>query len=140
MKGWCSIIMKGFLYGIVTLISKLHNLLLKINDGFERSFSDKELHFLVIGIVGMLLIFVIYPFFKRLAESGHVMVIAWIYVMTLLVVLAFAIEIGQGYTHTGNMEFADIVSGILGFLAMFAVFSVIRGIYHLILSISMRKP
>ena len=36
------------------------------------------------------------------------MVIAWIYVFTLIIVITFAIEIGQKVTNTGNMEFADI--------------------------------
>ena len=60
------------------------------------------------------------------------MVIAWIYVFTVMIVLTFAIEIGQKITNTGNMEFADIMFGLVGFLAAFGVFSIIRGIYHLI--------
>ena len=44
----------------------------------------------------------------------------------------FAIEIGQKVTGTGNMEFADIVMGVFGFIVMFLVFSVVRGIYKLI--------
>ena len=61
------------------------------------------------------------------------MVIAWIYAFTLIVVITFAIEIGQKITNTGQMEFADIMFGIVGFLAMFLVFAVIRGIWHLIM-------
>ena len=60
------------------------------------------------------------------------MVIAWIYVLTLIIVITFAIEIGQKVTGTGNMEFADIVMGVFGFIVMFVVFSVVRGIYKLI--------
>ena len=77
----------------------------------------------------MLLIFFIYPFFKWLARKNHVMVIAWIYVFTLIIVLTFAIEIGQKVTHTGVMEFADIVFGIAGFIFMFVIFSILRGVY-----------
>ncbi len=47
------------------------------------------------------------------------MVIAWIYVFTLIIVITFAIEIGQKVTNTGNMEFADIVFGVVGFIVMF---------------------
>ena len=60
------------------------------------------------------------------------MVIAWIYVLTLIIVITFAIEIGQKVTGTGNMEFADIVMVVFGFIVMFLVFSVLRGIYKLI--------
>ncbi len=124
--------MKTFLYAVVEMIAKIHNRLMQLNNAYEYNFSDKELHFLVIGILGMAFIFVVYPVFKWLAKRNHVMVIAWIYVFTLIIVITFAIEIGQKVTHTGNMDFADIVFGIVGFIAMFFAFSVIRGIYHII--------
>ena len=101
----------------------------------EYNFSDKELHFLVIGILGMMFIFVVYPVFKWLAKHDHVMVIAWIYVFTLIIVITFAIEIGQKVTNTGNMEFADIVFGVVGFIVMFFIFAVIREIYKGIVSL-----
>ncbi len=122
--------MKEFLYKIVELIARAHSYILRLNDAYEYDFSDKELHFLVIGVMGMAFIFVVYPVFKWLAKNNHVMVIAWIYVFTLIIVITFAIEIGQKVTNTGNMEFADIVMGIFGFVAMFFVFAVIREIYQ----------
>lgn len=130
--------MKAFLYGIVEMIAEIHSYLLKLNDAYEYNFTDKELHFLIIGALGMLMIFVVHPLFKWLARNRHIMVISWIYVFTLIIVITFAIEIGQRATHTGSMEFADIMFGVMGFICMFAVFSVIRGIYHLILRL-MRK-
>lgn len=123
--------MVGFLYWIVEQIARVHRYLLTLNDSFEYVFSDKELHFIVIGFLGMAMLFVVYPVFKALSKK-HVMVIAWIYVFTLILVITFAIEIGQKVTNTGAMEFADIVFGVVGFLFMFIVFSIIRGIYHLI--------
>lgn len=120
--------MKAFLYGIVEQIARLHNRLLSLNDAYEYNFTDKQLHFLVVGLFGMFLIFVIHPIFKSLAKHGHVMVISWIYVFTLILVITFAIEIGQGITHTGIMDFGDIVSGIFGFILMFGIFAIIRAI------------
>ena len=122
--------MSKFLYALVGMVAKIHNYIMRLNDAYEYNFTDKELHFLVIGVLGMLFIFVVYPFFKALDQSGHVMVIAWIYVFTLIIVITFAIEIGQKITHTGNMDFADIVFGIFGFLVMFFLFSLVRGVYH----------
>lgn len=124
--------MKEMLYRIVEWIARIHNYILRMNDAYEYDFSDKELHFLVIGALGMVLVFVIYPIFKGLAKHGHVMAITWIYVFTLIIVITFAIEIGQKVTNTGNMEFADIVMGVFGFIAMFLVFDICRGILHLI--------
>lgn len=125
--------MKQYLYAGVVLVSKIHNAIMHLNDRYEINFSDKDLHFLIIGLLGMGMIFVVYPLFRYLAEKKHVMVIAWIYVFTVIVVITFAIEIGQKITNTGNMEFADIMYGLVGFLAMFLVFSVIRMIFHGIL-------
>lgn len=130
--------MSRFLYWIVEIIAKAHSLLLKLNDSFEYSFSDKQLHFLIIGALGMAMIFVVHPIFKWLVRHNHIMVISWFYVFTLIIVITFAIEIGQRVTHTGVMEFADIVFGVFGFFCMFFVFSVFRGIYHLIMR-SMRR-
>ena len=124
--------MKEFLYKIVEWIAEIHSYLMRINDNYEYHFSDKELHFIVIGLLGILFIFIVYPVFKWLAKHNHVMVIAWIYVFTLILVITFAIEIGQKVTNTGAMEFADIVFGVVGFIVMFFIFSVVREIYHLI--------
>lgn len=125
--------MKELLYRIVGLIARIHNYLLQLNDAYEYHFSDKELHFLVIGLLGMAMVFVIYPLFKWLARRNHEMVITWIYVFTLIIVITFAIEIGQTVTGTGSMEFADIVFGVVGFIVMFAVFAAVRGVYRFFL-------
>lgn len=122
--------MSEVLYWVMGIIAKIHNYIMHLNDKFEYNFSDKDMHFLVIGLLGMLMIFVVYPLFKWLAQKKHIMVIAWIYVFTLILVITFAIEIGQKISNTGNMEFADIVLGIMGFIIMFAIFAVFRGIYH----------
>ena len=119
--------METLLEKLVILIAKSHNYILTLNDAYEKNFSDKELHFLVIGIIGMALILVIYPLFKMLSEN-HVLIIAFIYVFTLIIVLTFAIEIGQKYSGTGTMAFDDIVFGVIGFLLMFVIFAIIREI------------
>lgn len=125
--------MRKFLYDCVGLISWIHDKIMGMNNAYETHLSDKELHFLVIGLLGMAMIFVVYPLFKYLAKKNKEMVIAWIYVTTVIIVITFAIEIGQKITKTGNMEFADIMYGLVGFMAMFAVFCVLRMIYHGIL-------
>lgn len=125
--------MRELLYAIVGLISKFHDKIMQLNNAYEANFTDKELHFLVIGLLGLGMIFVVYPLFKFLAKRNHEMVIAWIYVTTVIVVITFAIEIGQKITGTGNMEFADIMFGVIGFFVMFGIFCFLRAIYHGIL-------
>lgn len=131
--------MKEILYRIVGWIAKIHTRIMELNDAYEYNFTDKQLHFLVIGAMGMAMIFVIYPLFKWLAKKNHIMVIAWIYVFTMILVITFAIEIGQKVTNTGAMEFADIVFGVLGFALFFLIFSVMRGVYHGIKKL-LKKP
>ncbi len=118
--------LKKLLYQIVDWIAKVHDMIIKLNNHFEGTLSDKQLHFLVIGILGMLLVFMIYPVFRHLANTNHVMVITWIYVFTLILVITFAVEIGQLLSNTGDMEFADIVSGIGGFIVVFSAFAALR--------------
>lgn len=125
--------MKELLYAIVGFIAKIHSKLLQLNDAYEYNFSDKELHFIVIGVLGMGILFVVYPVFKWLAKKNFIMLISWIYAFTLIVVITFAIEIGQKITKTGLMEFSDIAFGCVGFLVMFIIFAFVRMIWHLLI-------
>lgn len=125
--------MKEILYLFVRLVSKAHDKIMQLNNAFEANLSDKDLHFLVIGLLGMGMIFLIYPLFSYLARKGHVLAISWIYVFTLIVVISFAIEIGQKVTGTGSMEFADIMYGLVGFLTMFGIFCLLRMLLRQIL-------
>ena len=118
------------IYTFTTWVARIHERVLRINDAGGWYFDDKQLHFIVFGIFGMALIFVLYPLFKMLAKHDHTMVITWLYVFTVIMVLAFAIEIGQWYTGTGVMESQDIAYGITGFLVMFLIFAILRGLYH----------
>ena len=120
--------MKQFLYGILDIISGAHEYFLSLNDAYETNFTDKDLHFIIIGAIGMILVLIVHPIFTILAKTNHVLTITWIYVFTLILLLTFAIEIGQGFSHSGTMDFVDIVFGIWGFMLMFLVFALIRGI------------
>ena len=124
--------MRALLYRAVALMAEIHDRILTLNDTFPTVLTDKQLHFLVIGLVGMLLFFIVHPIFQALIRRGHGIVVSWFYVFTLILVITFGIEIGQQVTHTGHMEFADMVFGVLGFLALFAVFAVLRALIRLL--------
>ena len=124
--------MKEALNKIVEMIAMVHSKILALNYAYEMHFSDKQLHFLVIGFLGMALIFAIYPIFKWLAKKDCIMTITWIYVFTLIIVITFAIEIGQKVSHTGTMDFADIVFGTVGFMAMYLIFVSIRQLVKMV--------
>lgn len=126
--------MQTILYNFVMLITKIHDYILGISMEYNSSLTDKELHFLVIGIFGIALVLMIHPVFHFLAEHGHTMVVTFLYVLTVVLVITFAIEIGQGYYGTGAVELDDVIYGVAGFLAFFFAFSVIRGIVHMIMN------
>ena len=113
--------MSKYLNLLVAWIARAHDFILTLNDSFETNFSDKQLHFLVIGAIGLILILLVYPVFKWLANRGRVLAITWIYAITVLIVVTFGIEIGQGVTGTGDMDFGDVVAGMGGFFAVTAV-------------------
>ena len=118
--------MKTVLLRFVSEIAKIHDWILSFNDRFPTVLTDKQLHFWTIGILGMLLFFLIHPIFKALAKRGHIIVVSWFYIFTLIIGMTFAIEIGQLVSHTGSMEFADIVFGVAGFITLFGIFALIR--------------
>ena len=122
--------MKQILLWGVGLVAKIHSYILTLNNSYEMNLSDKDLHFIILGLLGLGLIFVVYPLFKYLARQNKVMTIAWIYVTTLMIVITFAIEIGQKVTNTGSMEFADIMYGMVGYMTMFVAFMIIRWIFR----------
>lgn len=128
-------IMRDWIYRAIYFVAEIHDKILSINDQGGWYFNDKQLHFIVIGVLGMLMIFITYPLFKLLAKYDHTMVIAWLYVFTLVLVITFAIEIGQWYSGMGRMESEDMAYGIAGFLIMFLIFAFIRGLYHAIRSL-----
>ncbi len=113
------------------IVAQIHESLMHLNDNFELYFGDKDMHFIVMAVLGMILFFMVHFVFKRLAKWS-ITAISFIYVFTVMTVLGFAIEIGQKITGTGDMDFQDVVAGLYGVLAFFAVYTVYRLIVLLV--------
>lgn len=111
----------------VVLMAKFHDKILSI---FGGTLSDKWLHFLFIGLIGFAMLMIVQPLFKWLASHDGTILITFIYVFTLILVLTFAIEIGQWYSHTGDMDFYDIASGVAGFFVFFGIYLVFYLVYR----------
>lgn len=108
---------------IVDLINDMHDV---IAGTFGSNMTDKELHFWIFGILGIVTFFIVYVVFKILSKiKWSIAILAFLYTFTVMVVLVFAVEIQQAYTQRGNMEFADAVMGLWGFIVFFAVYAVI---------------
>lgn len=110
---------------LTLIMAQVHDSLMRLNDGFELRLGDKELHFSIMALAAMLLFFAVHAVFRRLAKWS-ITAVSFIYVFTVMTVLGFAIEIGQRISGTGEMDFADIVAGLYGVLAFFAVYTAYR--------------
>lgn len=117
-----------FIAGILNIF---HDDIMDLMDRLGWDTTDKDLHFWVIGIIGILCFFGIHIVFKQLSQWS-ITSISFIYTFTLMVVFVFAIEIQQGINNSGHVEFADAVIGLYGFLMLFGIYVVIRLIKMLI--------
>ena len=122
---------ESILYEGTMIVAQSHESLMHLNDNFELYFGDKDMHFIVMAVLGMILFFMVHFVFKRLAKWS-ITAISFIYVFTVMTVLGLAIEIGQKITGTGDMDFRDVVAGLYGVLAFFAVYTVYRLIVLLV--------
>ena len=113
------------------IIAQVHESIVHLNDDFELVLGDKDMHFIVMAVLGMILFFMVHFVFKRLAKWS-ITAVSFIYVFTVMTVLGLAIEIGQKITGTGDMDFRDVVAGLYGVLAFFAVYTVYRLIVLLV--------
>ncbi len=129
--------MKEIIIALAEIVNNIHDLLV---DMFGLHMSDKELHFWVIGIIGMVTFFVVYFFFKIIEKmKWSTAIISFIYTFTVMVVLVFAIELQQAITNRGNMEFADAVMGLWGFIVLFLVYAVLAVLIYFIFQAFNRK-
>ncbi|MBL4937591.1 hypothetical protein JK636_17895 [Clostridium sp. YIM B02515] len=116
---------------ISSITNNIHDLLIQLFKTMGYNMTDKQLHFLIIGIIGMIIFLITNLIFKQLAKYS-VEVISFIYTFTVMVVFVFAIEIEQKITKRGNMEFKDITAGLWGFIEIFGVYLAIRLVIYLI--------
>lgn len=113
--------MKNMLKFIMNSVNFIHDQLIVLTQSLGLYLNDKQLHFLVIGLLGIVMFLIIHQLFQFIARYS-ITFLSFFYTLTVLVVVAFAIEIEQKITGRGQMEFQDIVQGIWGFIIAFAVY------------------
>lgn len=118
---------------LMEIVNNVHDILQDMSNSLNISFTDKQLHFIIVGIIGIVIFACTQALFKWLSKYS-ITVISFIYTFTLLLVIVFAIEIGQKITSRGHMEFADIVAGLMGFMYLFAIYLVIKLLVYLVKS------
>jgi ABC-type amino acid transport system permease subunit len=120
--------MVGILKIIAAITNNLHDLLVKLSAVFGLTLNDKQLHFIVIAVIGMFIYIVVDKLFKAMSKYS-ISIVSFIYTFTVLVVIVLAIEVEQKITKRGNMELSDITAGLWGFLVVFTVYIIM---YNLI--------
>ncbi|WP_339263789.1 hypothetical protein MKY07_03185 [Solibacillus sp. FSL W7-1472] len=117
--------MEEILSLITLFMNIIHDLIVVVVSKFGFTVNDKMIHFFFIGIIGIISFILIDLIFKSLVKFG-VSVLSFIYTFSIIVVVSFVIEIQQKITGAGNMEFADILYGLWGFLLFLFVLILIK--------------
>lgn len=108
-----------------SFINDLHDKVLDIVSIAGYPLNDKQLHFIFMALIGIIIFAFTQLIFKKLAKYS-ITSISFIYTFTVMLVIVFAIEIQQKLTNRGNMEFADIVYGLYGFIYIFLIYLLIK--------------
>jgi len=110
---------------LASILNNIHDFIVYITSTRGINLTDKELHFWVIGSIGIVIFFVADFIFKYLAKWS-ISVISFIFTFIVLIVFVFILEIEQKITGRGNMEFSDIISGLWGFGAIFSIYLIAK--------------
>ncbi len=125
-------VFKDWLYRFLTFIARFHDSIVSYNQGIAAPFTDKELHFIVIGLFGLLFFLLAIPLFRFLTRKGWYGLMAWLFTFSTILFITFAIEVGQLLTKTGSFQTMDIAYGIAGFLAASAIIAAVYLLVSLI--------
>ncbi|MEK4069509.1 hypothetical protein ACIQWQ_21905 [Peribacillus frigoritolerans] len=126
--------MKEIIQILAEIVNNLHDFILFfVSDTLNSNATDKDLHFWIMGIIGII-IFLFVLFLSNLIARMRfgITILSFLYTFTVMVVLVFAIEIQQALTSRGNMEFQDAAIGLWGFIVFFMVFAVISSLFLLV--------
>lgn len=115
----------------INIVNSMHRWILSLNDNYAWALSDKDLHFIIFGLLSLAFFIGTHFMFKRLAKIS-LNLVSFIYTFTVMFALALAIEFGQRYTNQGVMDFDDVLYGIYGFIAFFIIYQVGLKIVQLI--------
>lgn len=105
----------------IEIVNKVHRWILSLNDQYTWALSDKDLHFIVFGLLALGFFIMIHALFRRLAKIS-INLLSFIYTFTVMFALALAIEFGQRVTRQGVMDFDDVLSGMVGFVVFFLAY------------------
>ncbi|MEH7252194.1 hypothetical protein V7111_08720 [Neobacillus niacini] len=126
--------MKELILMFTELLNNIHDFIqIYANNYLNLGLNDKDLHFWIMGVIGIFVFVIVLILSKLIARMPFgITILSFLYTLTFMVVLVFAIEIQQAITNRGNMEFYDAVIGLWGFFVFFLGFVIISSIILLI--------
>jgi hypothetical protein len=116
------------------VVNFLHDLILAVTQQNGALISDKELHFWVFGLIGMIIFFCSHAAFKYLQRWG-LGAVSFVFTGIILTILAVGVEVEQYITNRGYMDTLDVIAGVSGFLTLFLVYCLLVLIWRLLLAI-----
>ncbi len=119
--------METVLKAIALIINLLHEFIGQAVHILGLNLTDKDLHFWLIGLLGIVIFILTDQIFRHLSKLS-ISIVSFAYTFTLLIVIVFALEIEQRITGGGIMEFADAVAGLKGFIVLFFFYSILKAI------------
>ncbi|GEN54705.1 hypothetical protein [Halobacillus faecis] len=130
--------MREIILLLADVVNVWHDVILKFTVMMGWNLSDKDLHFWVIGILGIIGLIFVDILFHALAKWS-ITAISFLFTFAMVLVFVFAVEIQQKITGSGNMEFADAVVSVLGFFLFCGIYFVFIGIIRAIKKYSANK-
>lgn len=120
--------MRDIILILSEIMNQIHDILM-VRVGINM--TDKQLHFWVIGFIGLATFLVVFVLVKLIQLlKFHTTILSFIFTFVMMTVFVFAIEIQQAVSNSGNMEFADAIAGLWGFIVFFAVYAMVAGILY----------
>ncbi|MCI3028474.1 hypothetical protein LMF32_05060 [Desemzia sp. C1] len=111
--------MRDIILILSEIMNQIHDILM-VRVGINM--TDKQLHFWVIGFIGLVTFLIVFVLVKLIQLlKFHTTILSFIFTFIMMTVFVFAIEIQQAVSNSGNMEFADAIAGLWGFIVFFAV-------------------
>jgi hypothetical protein len=119
---------------LADIVNNLHDFIqIFVNNSLNLNLTDKDLHFWIMGIIGIVVFLFVLIISKIIMEMPFgVIILSFLYTLTFMIVLVFAIEIQQALTNRGHMEFQDAVVGLWGFFVFFLLFVAVLAVFLLL--------
>jgi sugar phosphate permease len=123
--------LKEIILMLTELLNNIHDFIqVYANNYLNLSLNDKDLHFWIMGIIGIFVFLIVLILSKLISKMPFgITILSFLYTFTFMVVLVFAIEIQQAITNRGNMEFQDAIVGLWGYVVFFLGFAIISSVF-----------